>query len=111
MDVYFATDKLADLIRDDRKRRRKFGDENARWILIRLDNLRFAENLAAMFHLPGNFHPLSGVRDGTFALNLKHGYRLILEPAHDPIPRRPDGGIDLVAVTAVTVLDVEDYHD
>ena len=111
MDIYFSSNRLADQIQNDRKRRRKFGTENARWILKRLDNLRFTENLAAMHNLPGNFHALIGDRDGTFALDLKHGYRLILEPAHDPIPRSADGGIDLTAITAVIVVDVEDYHD
>lgn len=111
MDVFFVSEKLANLIQNDRKRQRKFGPENARWILKRLDNLRFAENLAVLYNLPGNFHPLSGDRAGYFALNLKHGYRLILKSAQDPAPRKHDGGLNLEAITAVVVVDVEDYHD
>jgi len=111
MEVHFPSNKLKQLIQNDRKRQHKFGPENARAILVRLDNLRLAENLAAMYNLPGGFHELRGDRAGSFAMNLKSGYRLILEPAHDPVPRKPDGGIDLEAVTAVFVVAVEDYHD
>jgi hypothetical protein len=36
--------------------------------------------------------------------------RLIFAPAHEPVPRKPDGGLDWTQVTAVCILDVEDYH-
>ncbi len=40
-----------------------------------------------------------------------HGpYRLIFEPPEDAT-RKPDGGLDWSAVTAINVLDIEDYHD
>ena len=35
---------------------------------------------------------------------------LVFEPDHDPIPRMKDGGIDLQKVTAITILDVTEYH-
>ena len=37
-------------------------------------------------------------------------YRLLFEPAHDPLPRKPDGGLDWAGVTAIRILGVEDYH-
>jgi proteic killer suppression protein len=41
---------------------------------------------------------------------VKHPFRLIFEPYHDPIPIKEDGGIDLEQVTRIRVLSIEDYH-
>jgi proteic killer suppression protein len=35
---------------------------------------------------------------------------LILIPADDPVPRKPDGGLDWAAVSAVEVLEIADTH-
>jgi len=55
-------------------------------------------------------HELKGDRTGQLSLDLDHPYRLIIEPAHDPIPRKPDGGLDWNKVTAVMIVGVEDTH-
>ena len=111
MDVFFVSERLATLLCSPDSATRKFGTENAKWIAKRLDNLRFASNLEAMYLLPGRFHELTGDRAGTFAIYLKYGYRIILKPADSPPPRKPDGGLDLKAIHAVVVVNVEDYHD
>lgn len=111
MEVYFESKKFAELIENDRKMARAFGPENAKWIQKRLDNLRLVTNLEEMRSLPGRTHELVGDRAGTFAIDLKHGYRLIIKPAEEPPPTKPDGGLDWQAITAVVVVEVEDYHD
>lgn len=63
-----------------------------------------------MRFLPGRFHALSGTRAGQFALGLDGPYRLIFEPANDPVPRKDDGGLDLARITAVEIIEVVDYH-
>ena len=55
-------------------------------------------------------HEMSGNRKGQLSLDLKHPYRLLLEPADDPAPRKPDGGLDWEQVTAVRIVEVEDTH-
>lgn len=73
--------------------------------------LRAAPTLQHVSHLPPvRRHELTGDRSGTFAVDLKHPYRLIFAPNHDPIPRQEDGGIDLEKITAIIILEVEDYH-
>lgn len=111
MDVFFVNERLAKLLQSNKQLIREFGPENAKWIPRRLDNLRFAANLAEMFTLPGGLHPLFGDRAETFAINLKNGYRLILAPANEPPPRMAEGGLDLNAIVAVIVIAVENYHD
>ena len=62
--------------------------------------------------LPGSrCHELKGNRKGQLSLDLKHPYRLIIEPADDPIPYKTDGGLDWTRVTIVRVIEVIDYHD
>lgn len=111
MEVYFSSQRLADLIHDQRKRQREYGAENAKWIMKRLDNLRLVNNLEEMSKLPGGIHELTGDRAGTCAINLKHGYRLIIAPADNPPPLKADGGLNRQAITSVVVVDVENYHD
>lgn len=59
---------------------------------------------------PERRHELKGQRKGQFAVDLKHPRRLVFRPNHDPLPRKPDGGLDLEAITAIMILKVEDYH-
>ena len=59
---------------------------------------------------PERCHELSGKRKGTYAVDLKHPYRLVFNPAQDPVPRKDDGGIDLHRVISIRSIGVEDYH-
>lgn len=77
----------------------------------RLVVLRAAPSLVEVPHLPPERrHELTGQMKGTFAVDLKHPFRLLFKPAHDPVPTLADGGIDLSQVTAIIILGVEDYH-
>jgi len=59
---------------------------------------------------PARCHPLQGDRAGEFAVDVHQPYRLIFEPANDPIPKKEDGSIDLKKITRIRILEVEDYH-
>jgi proteic killer suppression protein len=73
--------------------------------------LKAADNCAMVpTQKPERRHELTGKRKGTFAVDLKHPFRLIFKPNHEPVPVKKDGGIDLSKVTAITILGVEDYH-
>lgn len=111
MDILFQDQKLAKVCNDESLRIRKYGSVCARSIKRRLDELRAAENLEVLRFLPQvRCHELKGNREGTLAVNLEHPYRLIFEPANEPIPRKPDNGLDWKRVTAIRVLNMEDYH-
>ena len=90
---------------------KKHGKRRARRIHARLDDLRAAANLEMMRHLPGRCHELKGDRAGQLSLDLDHPYRLIFEPANNPVPRKEDGGLDWGSVTAILIIDVEDTHE
>ena len=60
--------------------------------------------------LPFRRHSLSGDRNGQYAIDLVHPYRLIFVPNHNPVPLRYDGGVDTDKITAIEIIEVMDYH-
>lgn len=60
--------------------------------------------------LPGRYEELSGDRKEQFSVRLTANFRLILEPKHDPGLLQLSGGLDWKRITAVTVIEVIDYH-
>ncbi len=59
---------------------------------------------------PERRHQLSGQRTGQYAVDLIHPRRLVFEPQHNPVQLRGDGGIDTDQVTAITIIEVVNYH-
>lgn len=111
MNITFASRKFQKTCEDQKERTRTYGPERAKLLALRLSQLRAAANLEVMRTLPQvRCHELTNNRKGQLAVDLKHPYRLIFEPANDPIPTKPDGGLDWTQVTAINILEVVDYH-
>jgi len=111
MVIIFSDRKLGKVVNDHRRLVRGYGDRQAELIRRRLDELRAADNLEVLRYLPqARCHELSSDRAGQLSVDLVHPYRLIFAPNHDPIPLRPDGGLDWSKVIAVDILAVEDTH-
>ena len=102
MDILFQDQKLAKICAKDALLIRKYGPIRAKLIRKRLEVLRSLSQMRC--------HELKGSREGALAVDLDHPYRLIFESADDPIPRKPDNGLDWKRVTAIRILTVEDYH-
>jgi plasmid maintenance system killer protein len=111
LDILFSSNKMEEECCDAKVRRRRHGDERAKRLGRRLDDLRAAENLAVMRGLPGDCHELTGDRKGLIAISLDGPYRLVMEPVGDPLPRNESGGLLWSRITAVRVLRIEDYHN
>jgi len=112
VEILFQGRKLEKLCTDPSQRARTYGSICAKLLRQRLDDFAGAENLEGMHLLSqAKCHELAGDRKGTLAVVLKQPYRLIFEPANDPVPRKPDGGLDWTQVTAIRILGVENYHD
>lgn len=90
---------------------RKQGQVRANKIRQRLDDLHAARNLEDMRTLPGRCHELHGEQSGQMSLDLDHPYRLIFEPAYNPVPVKQDGGLDWPNIDSVRVIGVEDTHE
>jgi proteic killer suppression protein len=111
LDIAFRTRKLEKTFNSAGELQKAYGARMAKAIMIRLAVLKAARTLALVPTTPPDRrHQLRGDRDEQFAVDLVHPYRLVFEPNHDPLPRKDDGGIDVEQVTAITIMDVIDYH-
>lgn len=83
-----------------------------RWSALkrRVRTLEVADTLDDVRGQPGNFHALTADRAGEWSANLTPNWRLIFEPADEPLPLLPDGGLNAGAVRHVRIVRVEDYH-
>ena len=83
----------------------------ARTIMRRLAILKAAGSLVLVPTTPPERrHQPGSERKGQYAVDLVHPYRLIFKPDHEPVPRKQDGGIDTEQVTAITIIEIVDYH-
>lgn len=107
MDIAFDKPKLQKVFNHESRLIKEYG----KIIMRRMAVLKAATKLEQVpYRKPERRHELSGRRKGEFAVDLKHPFRLVFRPNHDPIPLKEDGGIDLKLVTAITIIRVEDYH-
>ena len=112
MDITCKSKKMVRIFNSFKALDKKYGQDRAEKIKMRLDFLGAAENLGKVPVLPPHRrHELKGNRKGLFAVDLTGNYRLVFVPDHDPVPIRKDGGLDLEQITAIRILDVEDYHN
>lgn len=111
MDIIFITSKLEKVFNNQKLLVRTYGEQQAIRIRRRLDELRAAVTLEDLRYLPqARCHELRGNRAGQLSVDLVHPYRLIFTPAHNPVPRKADGGLDWSRMTAVEIIAVEDTH-
>lgn len=90
---------------------RELGTAMAAKLAQRVTELLAVDTLADLALLPGpRCHELEADRDGQLSLDLVHPRRLIIEPAHNPVPTKADGGLDWTKVTAVMVVEIADTH-
>ena len=111
MEVVFRTRKLQKASNSEELLKREYGAENGRLIMRRLLVLQNANSLGDVPRdRPVRCHPLEGKRRGQFAVDVKHPFRIVFEPANDPLPLRDNGELDLARVTSICILSIEDYH-
>ena len=111
MEIVFITSKLDKIFNHESRLIKEYGKENGRTIMRRMAVLKAAVNLDQVpYKKPERRHELSGKRKGTFAVDLKHPFRLLFRPNHDPVPLKEDGGIELKLITSIEIIGVEDNH-
>ncbi|MGE3409355.1 MAG: hypothetical protein AB7I37_21235 [Pirellulales bacterium] len=111
MEVTFTNARLQKLCNSASKLRGKHGPRMASLIQQRLLELADAEVLEDMRHVTGaRCHELSQNLDGLLAVDLVHPDRLAFRCADDPIPLKPDGGLDWTRVRKIEIAGIGDYH-
>lgn len=110
MEVYFKSNKLKKQLTLPKDMLKAFG-QKAKKINQRIEDLKASDTLAIMKLIPAaGCHELTGNRKGKLAVEVSGNYRLIFEPEHDPVPKNEDGGLDWESVTAIKIIEIEDYH-
>ena len=111
MEILFPIDHDPRDWNDFKRVVRRHNSQRAKLIRRRLDDLRAAQTLEVMRNLPGRCHELKGDRAGQLSIDLDGPYRLLFAPAHNPVPKKPDGGLDWPKVTAVVLVGVVNTHE
>ena len=84
----------------------------AKLVNQRKSELEAAETLDTMRFIPAaNCHELSGNHTGELAVDISQNHRIIFEPNHNPIPIKPDSGLDWTRVTKIIInaIGVDDH--
>jgi len=111
MQITFINKKLAKLLGSQKETLRAYGPDNGRRILLRLQQMADAGNLAELARLPQTrVHELKADRDEQISVDVKHPYRLLMVPGHAEASRKPDGGLDWTRITQITVTAIVDTH-
>jgi plasmid maintenance system killer protein len=111
VEVFFRNRKLQKQCNSENEMLCAFGKKRAEKLKTRLAELRAVANLALIPSTPpSRCHELSGNRQGQLSVDLDHPFRLVFIPANEPVPTKPDGGLDWRRVTAVEVVEIVDPH-
>ena len=98
MHVRYRTKKLEKACENYTHAVKKYGIEMGNLIHIRIDQLKSAESVMHLVqHKIGRCHPLTGDREGQYAMNLVHPYRLIFTQYDE-------------ATITVQIEEIVDYH-
>ncbi len=110
MEITYQTNKIEKNLTDYTELSKAYGTK-AKNIKARLEDLLTAENLETLRWLPAmKCHELTGNRKGELSIYVSGNYRLVFEPANEPVPRKDDGGLDWSKITKIKILSIEDYH-
>ena len=111
MDIYFKTKKLQKICSESSVSRKQLGAKCALKLQQRMLELKAAETLADISHLPpARCHELSGNRAGQLSVDLEHPYRLLFIVANHPSPELESGGLDWNEVTDIEIIEISDTH-
>lgn len=110
MEINYKNNKLKKQLGSASEIKKAYG-QHAKKLVARLSEMEAAPNLGVLMQLPAaNCHPLTGNRNGEWAVSISSNHRLIFEIANNSIPLKEDGSIDTVLVVAILLTGTEDYH-
>ncbi len=111
MEVYFDSKKLQKICNSPNLLQAEYGVQNAKKIMLRLNEMHSVENLSYISVLPPpRRHQLTGDRGGQFAVDIKHPFRIVFVPCQENLAKLEDGGIDISKVTQIKIIWIGDYH-
>ncbi len=110
MIITFADRNLRKYANNNTLAIKKMGPKRAKIYQKRLEDMAATESFSDLKFLPGRFHQLSENRKDNWACDLDHPYRLVFEPADEPIPKDKDGKQILIEIRSLEIIEVTNYH-
>jgi proteic killer suppression protein len=99
------------LCSNEQNMNKELGTKMAQKLMQRMMELKAADTLADISHLPpSRLHELVNT-DGVFSVDLEHPNRLLFRPAMDSVVLKEDGGVDKARVLEIMILEISDTHD
>ena len=98
MDIIYKNKKIERICTDIKTAEKEYGKRMTEKLHQRLDEIRASDSveIMIMFHI-GRCHPLKNKRQGQFAVDLIHPYRLIFERIGDNFQ-------------IANIIEIVDYH-
>lgn len=109
MEISFRNRRIEKICTSEKEMKKALPPNRARVLKLRLRQLSESPTLEDLRGQPGNCHELTQDRAGQLAISLDGLFRLIFEPT-EPIPKKPDGGLDWGQVVSVEIIEIVDYH-
>ena len=110
MNLSYKSNKLKKSLTTDKGLAKSYGNL-AKKIKQRRIQLESADNLDVISKLPVlRLHQYAGNGKGTWSIDIQENWRILFEVNQDPIPTLKGGGVDLKAVTIISIESVEDPH-
>lgn len=110
MELSYKNNKLEKSLTTDKGLAKNYG-KLAKKIKQRRIQLESADNLDIISKLPVlRLHQHIGKGKGTWSIDIQENWRILFEIDQDPIPTLENGGIDLKAITIISIESIEDPH-
>ncbi|WP_121666197.1 type II toxin-antitoxin system RelE/ParE family toxin [Mesonia aquimarina] len=110
MELSYKNNKLKKSLTTDKGIAKSYGTL-AKKVKLRITQLKNADNLEVISQLSVlRLHQHIGKGKGTWSINIQQNWRILFVINQDPIPTLEDGGIDLKAITIISIESVEDPH-
>ncbi|QCX37737.1 killer suppression protein HigA [Aureibaculum algae] len=110
MKLSYKNNKLEKSLTTDKGIAKSYG-KLAKKVKLRITQIKNADNLEVISKLPVlRLHQHIGKGKGTWSIDIQENWRIIFEIHQDPIPTLEDGGIDLKAITIISIESIEDPH-
>ena len=109
MDISFQNRRIEKICTSEKEMRKSLPPNRERVLKVRLRQLTESPTLEILRGQPGHCHELTQDRAGQLAVSLDGLFRLVFAP-QEPIPHKPDGGLNWNEVIAIEIIEIVDYH-
>jgi proteic killer suppression protein len=111
MQIAYLSKKMQKLCTVEKEMMGKLGPVMTKVLKRQIAAIEAAETLEELWQVPQTrCHEMEADRKGQISIDLVHPRRLYITPDHDPVPEKPDGGLDRAAVTRVVIVAIDDPH-